>query len=118
MGDVLTMASAFGIAIYIVLLETIAPRHEPLPLTAIQVWLVVVLGGIWALPEVLHQGVGIGEHIPALLYLGLVVTIGPLWGQAMGQRWVPAHEAALLYTLEPVFCHYLFSLTIRRRFES
>ncbi|MGI8935863.1 MAG: EamA family transporter, partial [Phormidesmis sp.] len=22
---------------------------------------------------------------------------------ALGQRWVPAHEAALLYTLEPVF---------------
>ncbi|WP_121970482.1 DMT family transporter [Leptolyngbya sp. BC1307] len=102
-GDGLTMASAVGIAAYIVLLEAIAPRHAPLSLAAMQVWVVVVLGGIWALPEVLHRGIEIGNHVPALLYLGLVVTIGPLWGQALGQRWVPAHEAALLYTLEPVF---------------
>ena len=111
LGDVLTVASAIGIAIYIVLLETIAPRHEPLPLAAAQVWFVFALGGIWALPEVLRQGVGISEHLPSLLYLGLVVTIGPIWGQAMDQRWVPANEAALLYTLEPVFAT-LFSVLL------
>ncbi|MEL7070967.1 MAG: DMT family transporter [Cyanobacteria bacterium J06581_3] len=111
MGDVLTMASAIGIAVYITLLETIAPRHESLPLAASQVWFVFLLSGLWALPEVIQQGVGIGEHLPSLLYLGLVVTIGPLWGQAIGQRWIPAHEAALLYTLEPVFAT-LFSVLL------
>lgn len=111
LGDALTMASAVGIAIYILLLEAIAPRHNPLPLAATQVWFVVLLGGIWALPELLHHEVSIGGQIPSLLYIGLVVTIGPLWGQAMGQRWVPAHEAALLYTLEPVFAT-IFSILL------
>lgn len=111
LGDGLTLASAVGIAAYIVLLEAIAPRHASLPLAAMQVWVVVVLSGIWALPEVLHHGIEVGDRLPALLYLGLVVTIGPLWGQAMGQRWVPAHEAALLYTLEPVFAT-IFSILL------
>ncbi len=111
LGDVLTVVSAVGIAVYIVLLEAIAPRHASLPLAATQVWVVMLLGGIWALPEVLQQGIGVGDRFPALLYLGLVVTIGPLWGQAMGQRWVPAHEAALLYTLEPVFAT-IFSILL------
>ncbi|MEA5449626.1 DMT family transporter [Leptolyngbya sp. CCNP1308] len=103
LGDALTLASAVGIAVYIVLLGAIAPRHPSLSLAAVQIWTVVGLGAIWALPEVLHQGLGVSDRIPELVYLGLVVTIGPLWGQAAGQRWVPAHEAALLYTLEPVF---------------
>jgi drug/metabolite transporter (DMT)-like permease len=103
LGDALTLASAVGIAVYIVLLEAIAHRHPSLSLAAVQIWTVVGLGALWALPEVLHQGLGVSDRIPELVYLGLVVTIGPLWGQAAGQRWVPAHEAALLYTLEPVF---------------
>ena len=111
-GDVLTLASALGIAVYILLLEAIAPRHEPLSLAAVQVWFIVLLGGIWALPAIVHQGVSVSElPLPALLYLGLVVTVGPLWGQATGQRWVPAHEAALIYTLEPVFAT-LFSILL------
>ena len=111
-GDLLMMASAIGIAIYIVVLETIAPRHESLPLAAVRVWFVFVLSGLWALPEMIHQGVGIGDRFPSLLYLGLVVTIGPLWGQAVGQRWIPAHEAALLYTLEPVFATFFSVLLL------
>ncbi|MGB3138766.1 MAG: DMT family transporter [Nodosilinea sp.] len=111
LGDGLTLASAVGIAIYIVLLEAIASRHQSLSLAAVQVWVVFGLGTFWALPELLQQGLGIGDRIPALVYLGLVVTIGPLWGQAAGQRWVSAHEAALLYTLEPVFAT-LFSVLL------
>jgi drug/metabolite transporter (DMT)-like permease len=110
-GDALTLASAVGIAVYILLLEAIAPRHPALSLAAVQIWVVVGLGVIWALPEVLDQGLEISDRIPGLVYLGLVVTIGPLWGQAAGQRWVPAHEAALLYTLEPVFAT-VFSIVL------
>jgi len=42
-------------------------------------------------------------HFNAFLYLGLGVTALPVWTQAQAQRWVSASEAALLYTLEPVF---------------
>ncbi|NKB18821.1 MAG: DMT family transporter [Pseudanabaena sp. CRU_2_10] len=31
------------------------------------------------------------------------MTATPIWTQAIAQRWVTAHEAALIYTLEPVF---------------
>ncbi|MEM9446937.1 MAG: DMT family transporter [Cyanobacteria bacterium P01_E01_bin.6] len=102
-GDVLSLASALGIAIYIMLLEAIAPRHPSLPLASVQIWVMLMLGVAWALPDLLSQMAMIGDRLPALVYLGIVVTIGPLWGQAMGQRSVPAHEAALVYTLEPVF---------------
>ncbi|MGB3492262.1 MAG: DMT family transporter [Elainellaceae cyanobacterium] len=110
-GDLLTLASALGIALYILLLEAIAPRHASLSLAAVQIWVMVLLGGIWALPEVVNQMAGIGDRLPQLIYLGIVVTIGPLCGQAIGQRSVPANEAALLYTLEPVFAT-LFSFLI------
>lgn len=110
-GDGLTIVSAIGIAVYILLLEAIAPRHSFLALAAVQIWVMVLLGGAWALPELLNQWGEIGDRLPQLMYLGIIVTIGPLCGQAIGQRWVPAHEAALLYTLEPVFAT-LFSFWI------
>lgn len=105
-GDWLTLVSATGIATYILLLEKIATRHPPLALTTVQTWVMILLGAIFALPDILHQGTAIGDRLPALIYLGIVVTVAPLWSQALGQRWVPAHEAALLYTLEPVFATF------------
>ncbi|MEL6222317.1 MAG: DMT family transporter [Cyanobacteria bacterium J06627_8] len=102
-GDVFTFVSAVGIATYVILLEAIAPRHPSLSLAAVQIWTMLALGIAWALPNLTDQWSMVGDHLPALIYLGIVVTIGPLWGQAIGQRSVPAHEAALIYTLEPVF---------------
>ncbi|MEO1522092.1 MAG: DMT family transporter [Cyanobacteria bacterium J06633_2] len=102
-GDVFTFVSAVGIATYVILLEAIAPRHPSLSLAAVQIWTMLALGTAWALPNLTDQWSMVGDHLPALIYLGIVVTIGPLWGQAIGQRSVPAHEAALIYTLEPVF---------------
>ncbi|MEL6321933.1 MAG: DMT family transporter [Cyanobacteria bacterium J06626_14] len=102
-GDVFTFVSAVGIAVYVILLEAIAPRHPSLSLAAVQIWTMLALGIAWALPNLTDQWSMVGDHLPALIYLGIVVTIGPLWGQAIGQRTVPAHEAALIYTLEPVF---------------
>lgn len=102
-GDVFTFVSAVGIAVYVILLEAIAPRHPSLSLAAVQIWTMLALGIAWALPNLTDQWSMVGDHLPALIYLGIVVTIGPLWGQAIGQRSVPAHEAALIYTLEPVF---------------
>lgn len=39
------------------------------------------------------------------------MTATPVWTQSIAQRWIPAHEVALLYTLEPVvatFFSFLF----------
>ncbi|MEB3357924.1 MAG: DMT family transporter [Synechococcales bacterium] len=106
LGELLTLAAAIGVAVYILLLEAIAPRHAPLPLAAVQIWTMFLGGLLWASPEFLSQGGAIADHLVTLTYLGIIVTIGPLWSQALGQRWVPAQEAALLYTLEPVFAAF------------
>lgn len=102
-GDVLTVTCAIGAAIYILLLEVIAPRHPTLPLVSAQLLTMAVLGSLWALPQLTQQLEIIRHHSSVLLYLGLIVTATPIWTQAIAQRWIPSHEAALIYTLEPVF---------------
>ncbi|MBD1913370.1 MULTISPECIES: DMT family transporter [unclassified Leptolyngbya] len=102
-GDVVTLGCAVAIAVYILLLERIAPRHATLPLVAVQLTVMAVLGTLWALPQLLTQMDAIAHHFGTLLYTGLVITATPIWTQALAQRWVPSYEAALIYTLEPVF---------------
>ncbi len=104
-GDLLTFGSAIGIAVYILMLEVATPRHPTLPLVAIQLLVMALLGIGWATPQLrlIGQVEAIASNFSTLLYLGLVVTATPIWTQAMAQRWVKAHEAAVLYTLEPVF---------------
>ena len=102
-GDLLTFAAAVGIAVYILMLEAATLRHPTLPLVAIQLLVAAILGIIWATPQLIGQVEEITNNFSVLLYLGLVVTATPVWTQAMAQRWVKAHEAALMYTLEPVF---------------
>ena len=102
-GDGLSLICAFGVAVYILLLERIAPRHPSLPLAATQISVMAILSTIWAAPQLIHQIEPITHHLNALLYLGLAVSVMPIWGQALAQRWVASYEAALIYTMEPVF---------------
>ncbi|MEO0409180.1 MAG: DMT family transporter [Cyanobacteria bacterium P01_A01_bin.135] len=102
-GDVFTLGSALGVAVYLLVLERVAPRHGALPLAAVQITVMALLGLVVALPELAAQGIAIADQMGTLVYLGLVVTVAPLWTQALAQRWIPAHRAALLGTLEPVF---------------
>jgi drug/metabolite transporter (DMT)-like permease len=106
-GDFLTFGCAIGIAVYILILEDIAPRHPTLSLVAVQLGTMAILSIAWALLP-LHGQLSetlnaIKPHFNTLLYLGLGVSALSLWTQALAQRWVAASEAALLYTLEPVF---------------
>lgn len=102
-GDWLTFASAIGIALYILRLEAVTQAHATLPLVAVQLLTMALLGMLWASPHWLHEVQAMAYHVPAIAYLGLVVTAVPICTQAIAQRWVPADEAAMLYTLEPVF---------------
>lgn len=106
-GDMLTFGCAIGVAIYILTLEVIAPRHPPLSLVAVQLATMAVLSAGWAVLQLhgqLSQPLSeIKTHFSTLLYLGLGVSALPLWTQALAQRWVSASEAAILYSLEPVF---------------
>lgn len=106
-GDLLTFGSAIGIAVYILTLEGIAPRHPILSLVAVQLGTMAVLSICWAVLPLRGQlGQSLNDiktHFNTFLYLGLGVTALTLWSQALAQRWIAAPEVAILYTLEPVF---------------
>ncbi len=103
LGDLWVMGGALSYAVYILLLEAATLRHPPLALSAVQLVLVAGVSTIWAAPAMVMEWEAIASHWGPLLYLGLVVTAMTTITQAIAQRWVSAHETALLYTLEPVF---------------
>ena len=102
-GDWLTLGCAIGVAAYILTLEVLSPRHATLPLVAVQLGVMALLSLAWAAPQLAGQLAAIAQHSNTFLYIGLAVTATPIWTQAIAQRWVAAHEAALIYTLEPIF---------------
>ncbi|NER82825.1 MAG: DMT family transporter [Leptolyngbya sp. SIO1D8] len=102
-SDVLTFGCACGAATYILLLEKLIPRHPSLPLVATQLLTMALLSWVWAVPQLIDQFEMMTHHFSGLVYVGLMVTATPVWTQTLAQRWLAAYEAALLYTLEPVF---------------
>ncbi|MEZ0347237.1 MAG: EamA family transporter [Thermus sp.] len=111
-GDLWTLLTALTYALYIVRLEVHAKAYPSLPLTAVQ-----VLGtALLALPWALGEGVRL-EGVPwgAVLYLGVVATALTTWLQTWGQRRVPAPQAAILYTLEPVWATLFAYLLLGER---
>ncbi|GAA6622963.1 DMT family transporter [Scytonema sp. NUACC26] len=102
-GDLLLFGNAFIYAIYILILEKTTQRHPTLSLTAVQVLVIALLGMLWAAPELVGQIHAIGTNLSAVLYLGLIATAATVLIETMSQRWVSAQEAALFYTLDPVF---------------
>ena len=103
LGDLWVLGGAISYAVYILLLESATLRHPPIALSAMQLILVAGVSGVWAAPGIVAEWDAIAAHWGQLLYLGLVVTALTTMTQAIAQRWVSAHETALLYTLEPVF---------------
>lgn len=111
-GDLWTLLTAFTYALYIVRLEVHAKAFPSLPLTAVQVFGTALL----ALPWVLWEGVR-WEGIPwgAVLYLGVAATALTTWLQTWGQKYVPAPQAAILYTMEPVWATLFAFLVLGER---
>ena len=102
-GDGLVLGCALMFAIHILLVDRYAPRHDPLALSAVQIGPVALLSGLVSL---------LVEPLPArlspvvwgaLLFTALLATALALVLQVAAQRRTPAHRAALLLTLEPVF---------------
>ncbi|BDG15398.1 MULTISPECIES: DMT family transporter [Thermus] len=111
-GDLWTLLTALTYALYIVRLEVHAKAYPSLPLTAVQVLGTALLAFPWALGEgVRLEGVPWG----AVLYLGVVATALTTWLQTWGQRRVPAPQAAILYTLEPVWATLFAFLLLGER---
>ena len=109
-GDGASVAGAVAYALYVMALSRRAARHRPLALAASQLVCMALLGGVWMLCDA--AGSDRLATLPArldrdtllgLLYLGLVASALMLWLQAWAQRHVAAAQAALIYSMEPVF---------------
>lgn len=102
-GDLWVLATAVAYALYIVYLGEVAGRASATSLAALQHVPMALLAWIWALPQV-----GELRHVPlttylAILYLAALATALVAVLQTYAQRVVPAHLAALIFVLEPVF---------------
>jgi drug/metabolite transporter (DMT)-like permease len=113
LGDLWTLVTAVTYAVYILRLEPLANRFGALPLTAVQLWVVAALSAGWVAAEGHAIAVMDWKPVAAVLYLALVTTALTTWLQAIGQRTVPAAQAALLYTLEPVWAVAFAWLVVR-----
>jgi len=103
-GDLWTLATALTYALYIVALERRAAEHDALVLTFTQlVWLTLLVGG-WSLlsGDLLELG-RLSIPWPAIFYLAVAATALTTWLMASAQRHVSAPEAAIVYSLEPVW---------------
>jgi drug/metabolite transporter (DMT)-like permease len=99
-GDLWSLGTAITWSVYIFRMEAIAVRFQPLPLAVSQLIPVALFSGIWSTGTLQHP---ITFHWPALIYLGLAATAATTWLQAVAQQVVPSPQAAVIFTLEPVF---------------
>jgi drug/metabolite transporter (DMT)-like permease len=102
-GELLMFVDAFVYAAYIIFLERAAPRHPTLTLTSVQLLFIAALGLLWSNTQIINQFEVIHQHWGVIFYLALVATAAVIWLQTLAQQWVSSDEAALLFTLEPLF---------------
>ncbi|RDI95332.1 EamA/RhaT family transporter [Meiothermus sp. QL-1] len=102
LGDLWTLGTALCFTFYIWRMERHARRFAALPLTGVQMLTVAGGSGLWMLFETPRWEAD-GFPYLAILYLGVVASALCIWLQVMGQRSVPAPQAAIVFTLEPVY---------------
>jgi drug/metabolite transporter (DMT)-like permease len=101
-GDWWTLACAVGWGFYIIRLEVHTTTLSTLHLSFAQVVVVTIGAGIWWLFDHTTTTPGPTPWL-AVGYLGLFATAATTLLQAIGQRTVPAAQAAILFTMEPVW---------------
>ncbi len=104
-GDLWVLGCAISYALYIVMMDRVVKKYQPLPLAAVQVAVVAVLGLIWAAPEFATQfpSEKLLENWLPIVFLGVFATALTTLAQSFAQRLVPAFQTAVIYALEPVF---------------
>lgn len=113
LGDAYSLAAACASAKFILTLEdaTRTRRLDPSELNAATLSCCATLCLGWAAldpalaDEAQRRAVGaaLADNVPQIFYLSLVTTAVANWLQAFGQREVPSQEAAVLFSLDPVY---------------
>lgn len=114
-GDIWTLGTALSYALYILYLGQVAQRHSALGLTALQIWLVAFIGWLWLLPTIGELRNVTPVMLAQIVYLAAFPTVLTSFFQAKAQRVVPAHLAALIFVLEPVFASVFAYLLLGER---
>ena len=110
-GDAWSCAAALASAMFIVRLTRASRGRSAASLSAASLAFTGL--GCWALSATVAQIQGlsvsaeavrmVSEHAWSLVYLAIVVSAAASYLQAYGQQRVPPHEAAVIYTLDPVY---------------
>jgi drug/metabolite transporter (DMT)-like permease len=110
-GDAWTVVTAVAYAWYVIRLEFHAAREPSRQLAAAQLWGVVPFAAAWVAADAwlgdLRASPAVAAPWLAILYLALAATALTAWLQTEGQRRVPAPEAAVIYTMEPLWAAIL-----------
>ncbi len=101
LGEVLTIGSAVGFALHLVILSSLSTRHDPVRLTF---WQVLTVGAVLVVPGLFAPG---GYRfalspLAAALFCGVGATAVAFVLMVRGQQVVPPSQAALILLLEPV----------------
>ena len=102
-GDVWIIASAVMFAAYMLIIEAAGPQANPVRQSAVQLLVVAVLSFVWLAMAGAPQDM-FGAIKPvwmSVVYLAISAILTTNL-QVWGQRYVSAHEAALIFILEPV----------------
>jgi len=104
-GELLTVGCAVAFAVHILVLGTVARRHDVTALNCTQFTVVAVLLFV---PGLVVGGYGFPAEVWwSALYLGVVVSAFAFALQVYGQRRVSPSRTALVLMLEPVFAAVL-----------
>jgi drug/metabolite transporter (DMT)-like permease len=114
-GDIWTFVTAISYALYILYLGQVAHRHSALGLSALQIWLVALVGWLWLIPTIGELRSVTPAMLAQIIYLAAFPTVLTSFLQAKAQRVVPAHLAALIFVLEPVFAAVFAYLLLGER---
>jgi drug/metabolite transporter (DMT)-like permease len=104
-GDWWTVFSALAFAVYIFVMERARRMPSSARLTAVQTAIIAIGGAAWVAWDGDLTRPGFERMLavwPALIYLALSAIATTIL-QGLGQRSVAAQEAAIVFTLEPVF---------------
>jgi drug/metabolite transporter (DMT)-like permease len=104
-GDALVLGCALMFGIWIVLGGTLAPRFDPVALTAAQMAVVSAC----AVPAVVSTGLGAvtAGALGAAIFTGVVCSAGAFTLQLWGQRSLEPSRAAVILLFEPVVAGFV-----------
>ena len=129
-GDCWVLLSATTYAGYVLTMDRFVAQHDPRAFSATQIGCVLVIAVLWVAQQgvpwpALHPAAGAPTRLGPIagwpwvvLYLGLIATALTTWTQVMGQRVVSPVQAAIIYSLEPVFAAGFSALLLHERLRS